>query len=210
MAGNRVQQNKFFASASDFQLLSQATSGLFLESVCQQKPLFGGTRAEMLSFCVHLNAAVLQPVVGGGKEMENDFWMERSAHFLPRQMQHQPLLHGAAVPGCLAVPWQQELSFGWEWVHISASHLLTSLLFFVVQRKMTSPVVIVALTVSLTKGPRREPVLRLRGSQKHSSRTGSALTLIPLYSSRQPADAWASRTLIKTNKAAVFSGTPLS
>lgn len=69
---------------------------------------------------------------------------------------------------------------GWEWVHIGAAHLLTSLLFFFVQRKMTSPVVTVALTVSLMKGPRREAVLRLRGSQKHSSRTGSALSLIHL------------------------------
>lgn len=37
----------------------------------------------MLLFCVHFNSAVLQSVVGGGKEMENDFWMESCTEASP-------------------------------------------------------------------------------------------------------------------------------
>lgn len=37
----------------------------------------------MLLFCVRFNSAVLQPVVGGGKEMENVFWMESRAEASP-------------------------------------------------------------------------------------------------------------------------------
>lgn len=37
----------------------------------------------MLLFCVLFNSAVLQPVVGGGKEMENVFWMESRAEASP-------------------------------------------------------------------------------------------------------------------------------
>lgn len=37
----------------------------------------------MLFFCVRFNLAVLQPVVGGRKEMENVFWMESCAEASP-------------------------------------------------------------------------------------------------------------------------------
>ena len=37
----------------------------------------------MLLFCMRFNSAVLQPVVGGGKEMENDFWMESCSEASP-------------------------------------------------------------------------------------------------------------------------------
>lgn len=51
--------------------------------------------------CVCSNAAVLQPVVGGGKEMENVFWMESRAEvsLLPAQGGVLPQLLCSMAPG---------------------------------------------------------------------------------------------------------------
>lgn len=60
----------------------------------------------MLLFCVFFNLAVLQPVVGGRKVMENVFWMEshaEPAHFLPQgdagALQPGPRHHGGPTHG---------------------------------------------------------------------------------------------------------------